>query len=427
MRIPISLIILVCCSNLVAQCLMGLKTDANDYYNTPILIELKADNLPPSASLKNYCPKPGNQLNNLTSAGWASAYYAATILHARRSGEMDVDIITSKSFSPTYTQLAIQGEEVDCSVPISIKESLEVLEGQGVPQFKDFPYFCPEDGKIRSQQSSISGYRRLFNAYDPEVLKIRKIKTAIHQGLPVIVALQTNSSFCEPGSVWTPSKSEAGISKHHAICIIGYDDFHYGGNLELLNSWGKSWGQNGVIYVPYSNIINRISEAYIPFLQPIDQEFEMKVEVSSNYGSPMAVNALKTGYKFVKGYGTGHQFQFNINTNFAGYMYLYYYNDRGEKGLLFPRDDVSKGILPFDSTSIVLPGNNQYIQLDDQPGTETMVIVLSMDPLPEDKVYQVLTKKANPFLKFDSDKMEINGKIERTNPIAVIPILLNHI
>ncbi|MBV6640849.1 MAG: DUF4384 domain-containing protein [Cyclobacteriaceae bacterium] len=427
MRISFSFVILVCYSNLVAQCLMGLKTDETDYYNTPILVEIKAENLPSSASLKNYCPKPGNQLNNLTSAGWATTFYAATILHAKQSGEMDVETITSKAFSPTYTQLAVQGDEVDCGIPISIKESLEVLEHQGAPQFTDFPYFCPEEGKITTQQPVISGYRRLFNAYDSDESKIRKIKTTIHQGLPVIVALQTNSSFCSPSNVWTPSKSEAGASRQHAICVIGYDDFRYGGSLELLNSWGKSWGQNGYIHSPYSNVMNRITEAYIPFLQPIDQEFELKVEVSSNYGSPMPVSVSKAGYEFIKGYGNGHQFHFNIATNFSGYMYLYYYNARGEKGLLFPRDDISGGILPFDSTFITIPGNNRYIQLDDQPGTETMVIVLSMDSILEDEIYKVITNEINPSLKFDPNQLKINGKIDPTNRAAVIPIALNHI
>ncbi len=413
--------------DLLAQCAVGLKVDENDYYSTPVLTKIKAENLPASASLKNYCPKVGNQLDNLTSAGWATAYYAATMLHAKQSENMDEEVISSESFAPVFTQRAVQKEAVNCNDPISIKESLEVLADLGAPRLKDFPYFCPEDAELPTQQPAISGYRRLFNAFDSDELKIQKVKTAIHQGLPVIIALQTNSSFCNPGKVWTPSKADKQSSKHHAICIIGFDDIQYGGSFELLNSWGKDWGINGYTHVPFQHLIQRISEAYVPYIQSNRQKFLLNIEVTTIHGSLMPVQAENTGFKFIKNYSSGHQFQFNINTNFQGYMYLIYYNDRGEKGLLFPGNELAGSLLPFEFTSIALPGNNRYIQLDDQPGIETMVIVLSKDLLKTDELFEVITEKNNTTLIFDPDQLRIEGKIDSINPSAFIPIKLNHI
>ncbi len=410
----------------LAQCAVGLKVDEKDYYSIPVLTEIKAENLPASASLKNYCPKVGNQLDNLTSAGWATAYYAATMLHAKQSGKMDEEVISSGSFAPTFTHLAVQKDAVNCNDPISIKESLEVLADLGAPRLKDFPYFCPEDAEPPAQQPAISGYRRLFNTFDSDELKIQKVKTAIHQGLPVIIALQTNSSFCNPGEVWTPSRADEQASKHHAICIIGFDDIQYGGSFELINSWGKDWGINGYTHVPFQHLIQRISEAYVPCIQSNRQDFLLNIEVATIHGSLMPVQAVNPGYKFIRNYSSGHQFQFNITTNFQGYMYLIYYNDRGEKGLLFP-GEWADNLLPFEYTSIGLPGNNRYIQLDNQPGTETMVIVLSIDQLTEDEVFEVMAKKNNSALLFDPNQLRIEGKIDSINRSVFIPIKLNHI
>ncbi len=410
------------------QCHIGLKVDSRSYYDTPTLTEIDNGNLPASASLKNYCPKPGNQLSHLTSAGWATSYYATTILYARRAGHMDLNKISAESITPTYTQFAVQGDNVDCYSPISLKESLDVLASSGAPRFSDYPYFCPDAPPDSTKMYTISGYNRLLNAYDPIDTRIRKIKNALHQGLPVVVALQTTSSFCEPGELWNPSKSDESESKYQAICIIGYDDIQYGGSFELVNSWGTDWGIQGFVHVPYKVLIDRISEAYTAFLLPEDQEFSTHVAVVSNAGSKMEVKPSKRGsFAFTKGYGNGHQFQFAVNTNFKGYLYLYYYNDRGESGLLFPGSDLSGGVLPYDSSSLSIPGNNQYIQLDNQPGKETMVIVLSKHLLSGELIAQASKENTNSKTMFDPYIMRFEGKINNDQPYAILRVELNHI
>tara|TARA_Y100001980_G_scaffold45816_2_gene27257 strand:+ start:39645 stop:40928 length:1284 start_codon:yes stop_codon:yes gene_type:complete len=427
MRLPVtlSLVILVYISS--AQCPTGLKVDNQSYYDTPVLTATATDNLPEVASLKRFCPKPGNQLNHLTSAGWATAYYATTILHARQSGQIDINTISREAFSPTYTHYAIQGENADCSIPVSIKESLDVLVNEGVPFFTEYPYFCPDTPPGRVNLSTISGYSKVFNSYDPPEVKIIKIKTALSQGLPVVIALQTSSSFCEPGELWSPS-TPIGTSGHHAICIIGYDDNKYDGSFELINSYGKNWGSNGFIHVPYNKLLDRISEAFAAFLFPDEQEFKMKVNISSNYGSKMPVRSDKRcSYAFTKGYGNGHQFKFDIQTDFHGYLYLYYFNDRGENGLLFPGNEHSSGELPFDVTAIHLPGKNRYIQLDNHPGEETMVIVLSINSLTIDQIKQTIEDAPNESLRCDPENLQVMGKINRTNTNAIIQIGLDHI
>jgi C1A family cysteine protease len=39
----------------------------------------------------------------------------------------------------------------------------------------------------------------------------------------------------------------------HAICIIGYDNNRYGGAFEVVNSWGSEWGNDGYLWIKYSD------------------------------------------------------------------------------------------------------------------------------------------------------------------------------
>lgn len=50
-----------------------------------------------------------------------------------------------------------------------------------------------------------------------------------------------------------------GLTKNgmdHAMTFAGYSDSVEGGALLLLNSWGKDWGTNGHVWVPYSKVVN---------------------------------------------------------------------------------------------------------------------------------------------------------------------------
>ena len=40
------------------------------------------------------------------------------------------------------------------------------------------------------------------------------------------------------------------------MVVIGYDDNKYGGAFQILNSYGKAWGNNGKIWIRYNDLIN---------------------------------------------------------------------------------------------------------------------------------------------------------------------------
>ena len=39
----------------------------------------------------------------------------------------------------------------------------------------------------------------------------------------------------------------------HAVLAIGYDDTKYGGCIEIMNSWGDTWGNKGFLSVKYKD------------------------------------------------------------------------------------------------------------------------------------------------------------------------------
>jgi C1A family cysteine protease len=74
---------------------------------------------------------------------------------------------------------------------------------------------------------------------------------------PIIFGFLVYSSFFNTGSngiVASPNTSSETLEGGHCMNIIGYDDSKSW--FICVNSWGKSFGNNGICYMPYSYMLN---------------------------------------------------------------------------------------------------------------------------------------------------------------------------
>jgi|GEM_PF-1831689 len=105
-----------------------------------------------------------------------------------------------------------------------------------------------------SKNNSIAGKYKLQDIYT--VSNLKQIRYAISQGMPVVVGMAIPTSFenCTTKS-WAPKYYESPkVSYKHAMLCIGYDDNYLGGAFRIMNSWGTRWGDNGFIWVRYSDL-----------------------------------------------------------------------------------------------------------------------------------------------------------------------------
>jgi len=47
------------------------------------------------------------------------------------------------------------------------------------------------------------------------------------------------------------------------MCIIGYDDNKFGGSFEVMNSYGTQFGDNGFVWITYTDMKKYMQEAYV--------------------------------------------------------------------------------------------------------------------------------------------------------------------
>jgi len=184
----------------------GLQFDDQSYSNAPMKVvfnSLAHEQLSPSASLKKYCPLPGNQLQMNTSPAWAVCWSACGILNAQIHNWTNVETITENTYSPAFVyQVVKPADDFQCLAGTDLLSVLETMKNRGSRRYVEYLEFCPDaspnDVDGGDQVKTITDFLKLFEYTTDPYEKIISVKKAISEGLPVVTGMKCPPSFQDP-------------------------------------------------------------------------------------------------------------------------------------------------------------------------------------------------------------------------------------
>jgi hypothetical protein len=238
----------------------GLRFDDSSYFNRAKLPKTRAT-LKTKSDLSLYTPVSYPQFGGTCVAHSFSK--AITILECKKYGYTDPPKIIQNSFSPYFIYYNLSPTtDYKCSAGLDIEQAanfclnigqVKLLEVE-YPNYYPFstsflgdlypnqyPYSLADD-KVMAK---LHQFGSLYRADD-----IISVKAALSQGMPVVGGFMIPESFqlCKTDLFhWKGDGTKYG----HAMVIVGYDDYKYGGAIKVANSWGKDWGLDGFAWVPY--------------------------------------------------------------------------------------------------------------------------------------------------------------------------------
>lgn len=228
--------------------------------------------MPNKYSLLGYCPMVKSQSQYGTCTSWATAYAARTIAEAVKYGWTNQRQITSEAFSPLFVYALIKNKsslryDSDCQEGTSICKALQLMKEKGVPKFASFDVLCAsyisEALMQKAQPFKIDDYFTLFSITCTDANeKIRKVRKALSEDCPVVIAMHIPQSFFFAEKTWNGSDIDPTKHGYHAMCVVGYDDNMHGGAFHIMNSWGTDWGDNGYVWVKYSEFAKYVDQAF---------------------------------------------------------------------------------------------------------------------------------------------------------------------
>lgn len=275
MKFKLVLLSLCFCGYMQAQFAGGLVIDQQAYNRIDRLdyeilgAKNTQSSLPLKFSLKSYCPEVGHQGDITSCVGWAIGYAAMTIQKAIDLNTQDKKSITDFAFSPLfiYNQIKIS----DCNFGAKIDDALQLVKEKGNIERKVFNInlsdceTLPNYNQLtKAKKYRVKSYHRIFSPNEKPNEIIEQIKKSLILKQPIVIAIIVNQGFTDLKSkdeFWRPIAGNQNPFGGHAMTVIGYDDFE--GAFEVMNSWGKAWGNEGFIKIKYEDFVKQVRYGFI--------------------------------------------------------------------------------------------------------------------------------------------------------------------
>ncbi|MDR2964780.1 MAG: C1 family peptidase [Treponema sp.] len=382
----------------------GAIFDEEVYNTLPRTAPLAAssyEGLPSSFSLKQYAPLPGDQEDYGTCVGWAAGYAARTISESVALNRLNQTETTQNAFSPIYIYRNIRPDDPTGRYGAQIYSALDLMREFGIAKMLEiernlsFPNVQLTSYK-NSRKYPIGGYVTLFSRDDRRkpALITRIVKKSLSEGKPVIIGMNTPYSFTGARNVWEPSESPERFYYGHALCVVGYDDNKYGGAFEVMNSWGRKWGNGGYMWIPYQTFVNFVKEGYELienigiYSDTIRYEGFVRIDIlDSNTFKSADFFITREGYlKTVQNFLGGTRFRYVLGSSEKAYVYTFSVFEASDDNvfyspsLLFPQPRVS-ALLNYSDSMIILPGDDAALALNEQAGIEYIITLFSKQSL----------------------------------------------
>lgn len=257
-------------NEVLVQALASWNVEDEELETIPedIVINDNTGSLPTSVDLSSKFPPIGDQGSYGTCVVWAVGYNLKTALNG-----IDNQWTTSQlsqqanQTSPKDLFLAIPAAEKgsDCN-GTQFESAMNALITRGSASIATAPYTglgdCgtnpPSDWTAEAAENKLVNFRKIADQSDPTSMTVDNLKAYLAESRPIAFGAKLGDRFMKWNSTavidydtyMNPGMQHA----YHAMTLAGYDDSKNA--FKVINSWGKSWGNNGTIWIDYDFFVS---------------------------------------------------------------------------------------------------------------------------------------------------------------------------
>jgi C1A family cysteine protease len=143
----------------------------------------------------------------------------------------------------------------------SIRYAMKVLQHQGIPFEKEWPYSDTVVGSPSKLARKIAKWLRIESYW--RITTISELKAALVNNGPIPIGVLCFEEIFTVGAngIISDPKNPDQIYGGHAICAVGFDDSKK--LVKFKNSWSSGWGEKGYGYLSYNYINEYMLDAWV--------------------------------------------------------------------------------------------------------------------------------------------------------------------
>ena len=284
-----------------------------------------ATSIPYRYSLKKFVP-PVRKQKGGTCVGFSTYYYALSTMYNKQFNITENKAKYAHSFDPYFLYSIFFSDVDNCDSGLKFNNALNNLKKIGSKKLFFPPFTNCNENWNREKLTQTLDYSTPYSIktwysvkqQHPEYLK--NIKNLVYKGYPVIIGVDFVNSLYPYSSkntigvkstgLWSPKyyeKKEGG----HAMCVVGYDDYKFGGSFLIVNSWGENFGDKGYLWLRYKDFKSFVKETYV--VEPNENIINKppKVISDTNY-KRYKYKTKSNNYSFYEG-----QYKYNSITGYG--------------------------------------------------------------------------------------------------------------
>lgn len=246
-----------------------------------------SDQIPSNYSLEKYVPMVLEQEGG-TCVGFSSLYYALSTMYNQKFGITNFMGKIAHAFDPYFIYSILQSQVNHCDDGLVMYKAAELLSKVGAKKMFFPPYLTCNSTWNDNMINDVVNLTVPYNLKDFYIVDLENpdliefLKKVVYYDIPVVTGFSITDSMyprsasnpkgVDSDGLWSPSEID-GLVGGHAMTVIGFDDYRYGGAFRVVNSWGSDYGDEGFIWIKYDDFSKYAVEAYV---------FELNTNISEN-------------------------------------------------------------------------------------------------------------------------------------------------
>ena len=232
--------------------------------------------LPSSYSLEEYCPPILTQEGS-SCVGWSVCYSSMSIMYNYMMGITDPFQKYALAFDPYFMYASLRKSyDYECEDGLLMYEAMNFINDRGIKRHSLVPYLSCDSEWSKDWWNYVQYYsmpfavRNYYAAPSIDNNTVGQVKYRLTLKQPVMIGVSIDETINPLGDkggtvgsngLWSVELSGK-IIGGHAMTIIAYDNYKFGGAFKVMNSWGNKYGDKGYIWITYSDFVKVVKEAY---------------------------------------------------------------------------------------------------------------------------------------------------------------------